>query len=66
MTYGEAAAAVVDAAGALAAAGLKKGARVGVYGANCPEWMIAMQVILNGGVCDGVLCGAAAFTRVCA
>ena len=45
MTYAEAAA-KVDAVGAALAgrAALAKGDRVGVYGANSPEWMIAMQV----------------------
>lgn len=33
------------ASGLAAGAGLDKpGARVGVYGANCREWMLAMQV----------------------
>jgi long-subunit acyl-CoA synthetase (AMP-forming) len=35
---------VARAAGALAAAGVAKKERVGVYGANCSEWMVAMQV----------------------
>jgi long-chain acyl-CoA synthetase len=43
-TYGEVAAKVGALASGLAAQGLKKGARVGVYGPNCVEWMLALQV----------------------
>ncbi|KAI8471525.1 MAG: hypothetical protein J3K34DRAFT_416911 [Monoraphidium minutum] len=43
MTYKEAGALVGQIASALAAHGLKRQARVGVYGANTEEWMIAMQ-----------------------
>jgi len=34
---------VRQASAGLAALGLDSGARAGVYGPNCPEWMIAMQ-----------------------
>jgi hypothetical protein len=44
MTYSEAGEAVGQIASALATLGLGKADRVGVYGANCCEWMIAMQV----------------------
>ncbi len=44
-------------ASALRALGVQPQQRVGVFGANCPEWMIAMQVGLlfrcNG---EKVLC----------
>jgi acyl-CoA synthetase (AMP-forming)/AMP-acid ligase II len=48
MTYAEVAADVAHVASALAQLGLHKGDRVGVYGANCEEWMIAMQVGCEG------------------
>jgi hypothetical protein len=35
---------VTAVASGLAAQGLKRGDRVGVYGANCVEWMLALQV----------------------
>lgn len=44
MTYGEAGAAVAQIAAALSGLGLARQERVGVYGANSQEWMIAMQV----------------------
>lgn len=44
MTYEETAARVKEVASGLAALGLTAGQRVGVYGVNCPEWMMAMQV----------------------
>ena len=44
MTYAETAAKVDAVGAALAGAGVAAGARVGVYGANSPEWMVAMQV----------------------
>lgn len=43
LTYGETAERVAHIAAALAKLGLKSQDRVGVYGANCSEWMIAMQ-----------------------
>jgi long-chain acyl-CoA synthetase len=43
-TYSEVAAKVSAVASGLAAQGLGKGARVGVYGPNCVEWMLALQV----------------------
>lgn len=44
MTYAETAERVGEVASGLAALGLTAGNRVGVYGVNCPEWMLAMQV----------------------
>lgn len=44
MTYEETGARVNEVASGLAALGLTAGQRVGVYGVNCPEWMMAMQV----------------------
>jgi long-subunit acyl-CoA synthetase (AMP-forming) len=35
---------VAAAASAYAALGLQAGDKVGICGANCPEWMMAMQV----------------------
>jgi len=43
-TYAEVAKKVDDIASGVSALGLKKNDRVGVYGPNCVEWMIAMQV----------------------
>jgi long-chain acyl-CoA synthetase len=61
MTYEQTAAAVGEVASGLAGLGLAAGNRVGVYGVNCPEWMIAMQVCgwLNMSLCEQ---GAAAFS----
>lgn len=42
-THSEAAEQVAALAAALASLGVKKGDRVGILGANAPEWMIAMQ-----------------------
>lgn len=44
MTYAQAGAKVEAVGSALVGAGVAPGDRVGVYGANSPEWMIAMQV----------------------
>ena len=44
LTYTETAARVDAAASGLAGLGLGSGARVGVYGVNCVEWMVALQV----------------------
>lgn len=44
LTYEETGARVDEVSSGLAALGLQTGQRVGVYGVNCPEWMIAMQV----------------------
>lgn len=44
MTYGETNEKVQAIASGLAGLGLTAQNRVGVYGVNCPEWMIAMQV----------------------
>lgn len=43
-TYAEVAAKVKDIASGLASIGIEPGQRVGVYGANCCEWMMVMQV----------------------
>lgn len=44
MTYAETGAKVDAIAGAFARVGLQPKGRVGIFGANSPEWMIAMQV----------------------
>jgi long-chain acyl-CoA synthetase len=44
MTYHETHEKVAAFASALSAAGLERGQRLAVFGANCCEWMIAMQV----------------------
>jgi long-chain acyl-CoA synthetase len=44
LTYKEVDSRVANFASALKAAGLRKGERVAIFGANCCEWMIAMQV----------------------
>lgn len=43
-TYAEVQKDVIQIASALRGLGIEPGQRVGVFGANCPEWMIAMQV----------------------
>lgn len=43
LTYKETAARSADIASAMAAVGVGPHGRAGVYGANCPDWMIAMQ-----------------------
>lgn len=43
-TYKQVADEVSRVASGLASLGIIKDSRVGVFGANCPEWMIAMQV----------------------
>jgi hypothetical protein len=43
-SYSQVNAIVKDVASSIAGLGVKKGDRVGVFGANCPEWMITMQV----------------------
>ncbi len=44
LTYKQTSDQVADIGSALVKAGLQPHGRVGVYGANSPEWMIAMQV----------------------
>lgn len=44
MTYRQAGEQVKQLASGLRAMGVNPKARVGIFGANCPEWMIAMQV----------------------
>eukprot|EP00882_Tetradesmus_deserticola_P015867 GHRQ01016920.1.p2 GENE.GHRQ01016920.1~~GHRQ01016920.1.p2 ORF type:complete len:172 (+),score=31.65 GHRQ01016920.1:204-719(+) len=44
LTYGEVHEKVQQVASGLAGLGIKAGDRVGVYGVNCCEWMMAMQV----------------------
>ena len=46
LTYGEAAEQAGALGSALVAVGLQPHGRVGVYGANSPEWMLAMQGVL--------------------
>ncbi|KAF8060497.1 LACS4 [Scenedesmus sp. PABB004] len=43
LSYAQTAARVEAVASGLAGLGVQPGQRVGVYGVNCPEWMIAMQ-----------------------
>jgi hypothetical protein len=59
-TYAEAGAAVSQIASALSSLGLAKADRVGVYGANCCEWMIAMQVRRKAPNCMAAACGGIA------
>lgn len=44
VTYNEANTKIESIASGLAGLGLAKSDRVGIYGVNCPEWMITMQV----------------------
>lgn len=53
LKYGETAERVAWIASCLANLGLSRQDRVGVYGANCPEWMIAMQVGARGRKASG-------------
>jgi long-subunit acyl-CoA synthetase (AMP-forming) len=48
LTYGEVNKKVEAIASGLAGLGVKAGDRVGVYGVNCCEWMMAMQVGVGG------------------
>jgi long-chain acyl-CoA synthetase len=48
LTYGEVNQKVQEIASGLAGLGVKAGDRVGVYGVNCCEWMMAMQVGVGG------------------
>jgi hypothetical protein len=48
LTYGEVNEKVQAIASGLAGLGVKAGDRVGVYGVNCCEWMMAMQVGVGG------------------
>ncbi|KAL6968666.1 Long-chain-fatty-acid--CoA ligase 2 (Long-chain acyl-CoA synthetase 2) (Fatty acid activator 2) [Sarracenia purpurea var. burkii] len=36
---------VVQVGSALRASGAEPGSRVGIYGSNCPQWIVAMEVI---------------------
>lgn len=47
MTYKEAGSLVANVGSALKAVGVNQQARVGVFGANCPEWMVSMQVLFR-------------------
>ena len=47
MTYAEAGNSVSNIGSAMQAVGLKPHDRAGVFGANSPEWMLAMQVLLS-------------------
>lgn len=62
MTYEETAERVKEVASGLAGLGLTAGSRVGVYGVNCPEWMLAMQVrVVPPGLLDlGIRCALTA------
>jgi long-chain acyl-CoA synthetase len=42
-TYAEVGKKVGDLASAISGLGVPVSARIGVFGANCPEWMMAMQ-----------------------
>ncbi|KAG9457767.1 hypothetical protein H6P81_002275 [Aristolochia fimbriata] len=43
-TYKEVYNDVINIGSALQAVGAKPGSRVGIYGSNCPQWVVAMQV----------------------
>ncbi|WRX10345.1 AMP-dependent synthetase/ligase domain - like 4 [Theobroma cacao] len=43
-TYGEVYDEVLHIGSALRASGAEPGCRVGIYGANCPQWILAMEV----------------------
>ena len=43
---------VADFASGLKAVGLQTKGRVGVFGGNCPEWMIAMQASGSPVLCE--------------
>lgn len=61
MTYAETNEKVQAIASGLSRLGITKDNRVGVYGVNCPEWMIAMQVgtlRLQPGVIESVTCAS--------
>ena len=49
MTYAEVGEAVAEVGAAMAHCGVAPQGRAGVYGANSPEWMMAMQVRGAGG-----------------
>ena len=49
LSYKEVGERVAAVAGAMMALGLKAHGRVGVYGINSPEWMMAMQVGISSG-----------------
>jgi hypothetical protein len=44
ITYAQTGEQIAAVASGLAGLGLAAGSRVGVFGTNCPEWMVAMQV----------------------
>ena len=46
MTYTETSRIVANIGSAMRHVGVNEQGRVGVFGANCPEWMIALQVLL--------------------
>ena len=47
MTYKETADVVDSVAAGVMTLGLKQHGRIGVYGINSPEWMMAMQVVTH-------------------
>ncbi|VFQ73854.1 unnamed protein product [Cuscuta campestris] len=52
-TYSEAFQEILQAGSALRAHGVEPGARIGIYGSNCPQWIVAMEA-----------CGAQSFICV--
>lgn len=51
MTYAEAGTQVRNIGSAMQAVGVKPHHRAGVFGANSPEWMIALQVVRPSRIC---------------
>ncbi|KAF3666602.1 Long chain acyl-CoA synthetase 1 [Capsicum annuum] len=44
-TYKEAYEEILQTGSALRAHGIEPGARIGIYGANCPQWIVAMELL---------------------
>ncbi|KAF7106775.1 hypothetical protein CFC21_107487 [Triticum aestivum] len=51
MTYREVCDVVIKLAASMSNSGVKQGERAGIYGANCPEWIISMEACNALGVC---------------
>ncbi|KAI4977044.1 long chain acyl-CoA synthetase 4-like [Hordeum vulgare subsp. vulgare] len=51
MTYREVCDVVIKLAASMSKSGVRQGERVGIYGANCPEWIISMEACNALGVC---------------
>ncbi|XP_037465185.1 long chain acyl-CoA synthetase 4-like [Triticum dicoccoides] len=51
MTYREVCDVVIKLAASMSKSGVKQGERAGIYGANCPEWIISMEACNALGVC---------------